>query len=236
MMADQQTLQALSRRAFLSGTVACAGALLVACGQGAAPASAPPSAAASSKPAAAGSSAASPAASAKPSATANQGLIKAAWVAPAANQMLWPLAVEAGYFDKYGLKVDLSYINGSITVVPALLSGEVQLACTGGQVVVGARGAKQDVIMAASFQNDLGYRVVAAPSIKTVEDLKGKTVTITAPGRGDHFAFILMTQKLGWKPDDLKYVNGGDDKGVIALVQNGGAVALAGTPPNEVLA
>src|SRR5579862_9634411 len=121
----------ISRRAFLSGGAACAAMWLAGCGQATAPASAPPSSApagASSKPPASGSAAASPSASVKPAAPGSANAVKGAWVAITGNMMLWPLALEAGYFDKYGINFNLQYIQGSVTSVQSMLAHEIDMS------------------------------------------------------------------------------------------------------------
>lgn len=86
----------LSRRALLRSL----GGLVVL--SSCAPAAAPPPSA-SAAPAAASATGAAPAPSAAPKATKAAG----AWVALTSNRLLWPVAVEAGYFKKYGQDFDL---------------------------------------------------------------------------------------------------------------------------------
>src|SRR4051812_46113758 len=97
----------LRRRALalaLVGAVACNGA------SGAPPAK--PSGAPTAAAPAAGAAAAAPSggAASPPSATAaapaEMVKVRGAWVAETANQMIWPTAKEAGYFDKYGVDFD----------------------------------------------------------------------------------------------------------------------------------
>src|SRR5579884_4022389 len=139
----------ISRRAFLRGAAASATLLLAGCGSAAAPA---PSSAtsggapsASAKPASSGSPAASTAPAAKPSAPGTASAVKGAWVALTANMMLWPLAVEAGYFDKYGINFNLQYIQGSVTSVQAMLAGDLDMASISGSTVIASQAAKQDI-------------------------------------------------------------------------------------------
>ena len=60
--------------------------------------------------------------------------VKGAWVAKTANQMLWPVAKDAGYFDKYGVAFDLNYLNGSTLAVPALFARDIDVASVAGSV------------------------------------------------------------------------------------------------------
>jgi hypothetical protein len=130
----------ISRRTFLGETLSWAAFTLAGRGESNAPA--PPSAA--SKPSVAGSATSKPAASVAPSAKASAPrtatAVKAAWVAITANQMLWPLALEAGYFDKYGVNLSLQYVQGSLTSVAAQAS-ETNLVMTGRLTEPGRRAS-----------------------------------------------------------------------------------------------
>src|SRR5438105_3346973 len=156
--------------------------VLAACGGGAAPASSAP---APSKPAAASAAAsasAKPAGSAetKPAASvaAKPGSAKMAWVALTANQMLWPTAKEAGYFEKYGLNVNLQYIQGSGTATQTQMAGDIDFTNVAGSAVVGAQAAGQDIVMVAGFLNQAIFRIMGAKDINKIADLKGKTIAV----------------------------------------------------------
>src|SRR5258708_4580520 len=71
--------------------------------------------------------------------------VKAAWVAKTANQMVWPLAKDAGYFDKYGLSFDLNYVNGSANGIAALGARDLDMASVAGSAIVGAQAAGPDI-------------------------------------------------------------------------------------------
>jgi NitT/TauT family transport system substrate-binding protein len=239
-------MSSLSRRSFLSGTLAWTTVLLAGCGAAAtAPASpsasagstgsaAPAGSAAAAKPA--GSAAASPAPSAKPSAPGTAAAVKGAWVAITANQMLWPLAVEAGYFDKYGVNFALQYIQGSVTSVQSMVANEIQMAEVSGSTVVSTQAVKQDLIMPMGFLNQTVWRVLGDSSIKSIEDLKGKTIAVTKVGNSDYFAWTAMANRQGWKIEDFKFVNANDTPGQVTLLSQGGVQAISVSPPNDVQA
>src|SRR5205085_8447071 len=95
-------------------------AMLAACGSAAAPQSAAPKSG--------GSAAASGAGKTRMVASYSS-------IAPTVN-MIW-VTKEAGIFDKHGLDVDLQYI-ASATSVPALISGQVNIAAVGGSETLAA--------------------------------------------------------------------------------------------------
>src|SRR5579864_8323637 len=102
--------------------------------------------------------------------------VRAAWVAKTANQMVWPLAKDAGYFDKYGINFDLSYVNGSTTAIAALLAKDLDVASVAGSAIVGAQAAGQDLIMVAGFLNEAVFRILGMDDVKSIDDVKGKSV------------------------------------------------------------
>ncbi len=173
-------------------------------------------------------------ASAVPTATPKPVAVKAAWVAMTSNQMIWPVAKEAGYFAKYGVDFDLSYINGSTTAVAAMLANDISMMTAAGSAVVSAQAAGTDLVMIAGFVNTALFRVVAAPGITSIEQLKGKTVAVTRIGNADYFAWQTIAAKQGWKTTDLMYVAGNDEPGKLTLLKSGNAQAIAVSPPNNV--
>jgi NitT/TauT family transport system substrate-binding protein len=242
-----------SRRAFLRNTLVfgCA-ALAAACApptpaSAPAPTSAAPAptsapAAATAKPAAPTTPPAAPTiaatAAAKPTSApvvAKPISSKAAWVAKTANQMLWPLAKDAGYFDKYGINFDLSYINGSSVAVPALYAKDLDVASVAGSAIVGAQASGQDIIMVAGFLNQAVFRVMAT-DLQSIDEVKGKTVAVTRIGNADYYAWQTVMQRQNWSQDDVKFVNSNDVQGQVGLLQQGAVQAIAVSPPNDVLA
>jgi NitT/TauT family transport system substrate-binding protein len=182
---------------------------------------------------------AAPAVVAKPTAApaaAKPVSVKAAWVAKTANQMVWPLAKDAGYFDKYGVSFDLSYINGSSSAVPALFAKDLDVASMAGSAIVSAQAAGQDIIMVAGFLNQAIFRVMGAADLKSIEDVKGKTVAVTRIGNADYFAWQTILEHQKWTQDDVKFVNANDVTGQVGLLQQGAVQAIAVSPPNDVLA
>jgi NitT/TauT family transport system substrate-binding protein len=162
--------------------------------------------------------------------------VHAAWVAKTANQMLWPLAKDAGYFDKYGVKFELSYINGSTTGMAALVAKDIDVTSAAGSAVVGAQAGGQDIIMLSGFLNQAVFRVMANRDISSIEEVKGKTVAVTRVGQADYFVWQAVIERNGWRQDDVKFVNANDVQGQVGLLQQGQVQAIAVTPPNNVLA
>ncbi len=162
--------------------------------------------------------------------------VRGAWVAQTANQMIWPVAKEAGYFDQYGVDFDLKYVQGSLTSVAALVGGDLDVTDVAGTAVISAQAEGTDLLMVEGFLNQAIFRVMATPDIQRVEDLRGKTIAVTRVGNADYFAWQMIAEHFGWQMSDLNFVAAQNAPGQVALLNTGGAQAVAVSPPNDVLA
>jgi NitT/TauT family transport system substrate-binding protein len=152
-----------------------------------------------------------------------------------ANQMIWPLAKDAGYFDKYGVSFDLSYLNGSANAIAALFAKDLDVASVAGSAIVGAQAAGQDIVMVAGFLNQAVFRILAT-DLQSIDQVKGKTVAVTKIGQADYYAWQTVIERQGWSQDDVTFVNANDVMGQGGLLQQGAVQAIAVSPPNDVLA
>lgn len=152
-----------------------------------------------------------------------------------ANQMVWPLAKDAGYFDKYGVSFDLSYLNGSANAIAALFARDLDVASVAGSAIVGAQAAGQDIVMVAGFLNQAVFRILAT-DLQSIDDVKGKTVAVTKVGQADYYAWQTVIERQKWSQDDVTFVNANDVMGQVGLLQQGAVQAIAVSPPNDVLA
>jgi ABC-type nitrate/sulfonate/bicarbonate transport system substrate-binding protein len=153
-----------------------------------------------------------------------------------ANQLIVPLALEAGYFAKYGIDLTLSYTQSSTTAVPALLAGEFDCATVGGSACVGAGAGGADLVMVTGHVNQAALRIMALPPITTIDEVKGKTVGVTSVGTTDYWGWRAVMSKYGWQDADLKFLGAKNVAGQVAVLQRGDAQAIAVGPPNNVLA
>ena len=112
--------------------------------------------------------------------------------------VLW-IAKENKIFEKHGLEVNLVSIRGSATTMQALVGGDIDLVYVTGAAAVAAAGRGAPVIIVAtSGHND--YKILAHPSIASLQQLKGKTIGISNLAGSDYFALRRMLPKLGLTP------------------------------------
>lgn len=117
------------------------------------------------------------------------------------NNAVWYLAQERGLYKKNGLDADLIFIPSTTTSVSSLVAGDVQVANASGGGVASAVVAGADLVLVACYVNSLPYELVVHESVKSAEDLKGKSVGISRLGSASDVAARALIRGLGLEPD-----------------------------------
>jgi len=150
------------------------------------------------------------------------------------NAGLWG-AKEADLFKKNGLDVDLRLIESSLGI-PALLSGQVQVAAVGGSEALAAAVQGADLRIIAALGPVYPYKFEVPASIKTKEDLKGKTVGVSRIGSSSDVATHAGLRKYGLDPDkDVTIVQVGSLTARTAAMITGAIQGAVTTPPDTVV-
>lgn len=111
---------------------------------------------------------------------------------------LW-IAKEMGIFERYGLDVKTTNISAGAAIVSSLIAGEMQIISdAGASIVAGASRGAPLVIVASS--GPIPYKLIAHPSINSIEGLKGKVIGSSRPGAGSDFVLRRLLPKLGLVP------------------------------------
>jgi NitT/TauT family transport system substrate-binding protein len=116
------------------------------------------------------------------------------------NAPLW-YATEQNLFPKYGVDVELIYIPTALQVTRVVLTGDSQIAFSGGAPVVSAVLSGADLVFIGGVANVPAFYMMAVPEIKSLAELKGKTVGVTRFGSSTDFALRYLLQKQGLNPD-----------------------------------
>lgn len=115
---------------------------------------------------------------------------------------------------KYGLDIDMVEFTSSTTPVKALISGDIDAYTTspGIALVAMSRGAPLKFI-GCNWQGAT-YTLYGAPDVKTLADLKGKSIGVSGPGSmPDLFAREVLVAK-GVSAENITFANagGGSDR------------------------
>ena len=120
--------------------------------------------------------------------------------APSVTMSILWITKEGKLFEKNGLDVEVLYLESAL-VQRALIAGNIALGQMTGSLMAAPKLQGADLVMVDSFLNNLLYRLVARPEIKSVADLKGKRVGVSRFGAGADRATRLVLTKRGLNPE-----------------------------------
>ena len=103
---------------------------------------------------------------------------------------------DRGFFRKYGLDVQLVFIESGTTTVQSLISKDVAFAQMAGAGMVQSRLRGSDVVMIAGVINTLTFKFYVDKNIKQPDQLKGKTVAVTRFGSSSDFALCITLRQV----------------------------------------
>jgi len=117
------------------------------------------------------------------------------------SNAVWYLAQDRGLYKKNGLDADLLFIPSTTTSVSSLVAGDVQVANASGGGVASAVVAGADLVLVSCYLNSLPYELVVHESIKSAEDLKGKSIGISRIGSASDVVVRALIKGMGLEPD-----------------------------------
>jgi len=197
----------------------CIGTLLQACG-GAPTASPATSLPASAHPVESSPPAASPV-NANSAAKPGVPRLKVAYLSLGVSfAPLW-MAKEIGAFEKYGVAVDLEYMEPSVAL-PAIISRSIDVIEESGPSIPSAdANGNEDLVFIAAGVNHAAIGLYTAASITTAEQLRGKVVATDKPGTGTDYGLRVALSLLGLKPADVQALTVGPPPVVLQAMLSG---------------
>src|SRR5512138_2641549 len=145
--------------------------------------------------------------------TAQQTLQKTAINFPTRSGASWPMfiAKEGGYYQKYGLDVNLVFGAGTIGVA-MISSGEA--AMTNSSMEQALQASARDpnaLVMMGSTLNRGAFALMVPSKMNNAKELKGKRIAVSQIGDAPYNYSVALLGKFGLKPRDVQWVPVGTD-------------------------
>jgi NitT/TauT family transport system substrate-binding protein len=119
----------------------------------------------------------------------------------------WEIAKEKGLFKKHGVEVELVWFPIYTDSLNALNTGQLDANCQTWSDTMFPLGQNIPLKVVLANDNSFGNDgLIAKPGIKTIADLKGKTVA-TELATVDHFLLLQALAKNGMKESDIVFKN-----------------------------
>jgi NitT/TauT family transport system substrate-binding protein len=116
------------------------------------------------------------------------------------------VGVETGIFKKHGLEVEISAFGGDARMLQALSADGIDIALGGGPALANiVKGTPMLAVGAlADAPGTIMLVVLKDGPIKTEQDLKGRTVSVSTAGSLTYWLGQELSRSLGWGPDGIK--------------------------------
>ncbi len=145
------------------------------------------------------------------------------------------IAEQLGYFKDEGLQVEIPDFAGGAKALQALVGGSADVVSGAYEHTINMQ-AKNQPIMSIVLQGRAPQIVLAVstktmPGYKSIADLKGKKIGVTAPGSSTAMMASYVLAKAGLKASDVSFIGVGASSGAIAAVKSGQVDAIANLDP-----
>lgn len=146
----------------------------------------------------------------------------------------WPFYVSKrkGMWQENGLEVETTVTQTVVTAVQSAAAGNTVLTFVTADNVIAAIEKGADLVAIFGGENSNAYSLIVQPSITSYEQLRGKSIGVSALNSGDAFFVQQMAEKAGLKAGkDFDMVQaGGTPERYAALKSNAIAGALLTQP------
>lgn len=145
------------------------------------------------------------------------------------------IAERKGFFAEEGLNVTVNDFGGGAKSLQALIGGSVDVVTGAFEHTIRMQNKGQDIKAICELGQFPGIVVAVrtdlADEIKTIADLKGRNVGVTAPGSSTSLFLQYALMKNGLADDDVSIIGVGGGASAVAAVKKGDIAALVHLDP-----
>jgi NitT/TauT family transport system substrate-binding protein len=146
------------------------------------------------------------------------------------------IAEQLGYFKDEGLEVKISDFAGGAQALRAVVGGSAEVVSGAYEHTISMQGKKQYmtafVLQGRLPQIALGVAKEKAANFKSLKDLKGMKIGVSAPGSSTHNLVKQLLTKAGLDPNkDVSIIGAGIGAGAIAAMKSRQIDALSNVDP-----
>jgi NitT/TauT family transport system substrate-binding protein len=131
------------------------------------------------------------------------------------------VGVDTGVFKKHGIDLEISSFSGDAKEMQALTAGSLDIALGGGPALATiVKGVPMKAVAAeANAPNTILLVVLKDGPIKSVDDLKGKIVSVSTVGSLTYWLTQQLSRAQGWGDDGIKITPLGSAEAQIAALK-----------------
>jgi NitT/TauT family transport system substrate-binding protein len=148
-----------------------------------------------------------------------------------------PLALtdRLGFFKAQGLNVEINGFKGAWQSLAALVGGSVDFVTGAYEHTLRMQAKGQDIVAVVELGRYPGIILAVKKDrmdkIKSLADLKGAKIGVTAPGSSTNMIAQFLMIKHGLKPDDASFVGVGAGASAVAAIEKGEIDVISNVDP-----
>ena len=145
------------------------------------------------------------------------------------------IAETRGYFKEEGLDLTIADFAGGSRALQAMVGGSADVVSGAFEHTINMQVKGQRLrafaLQGRAPQIVLGINPKTMPNFKSVADLKGKKLGVTAPGSSTNVLANFVIGKAGLKPTDVSIIGIGTGSGAVAAMRSGQIDAISNLDP-----
>jgi len=145
------------------------------------------------------------------------------------------IADRLGYFKDEGLSVEISDFQSGAKALQAVVGGSADVVTGVYEHTIRIQGSGQSltafVVLAESMQLALAVSTEASSKVKTLHDLKGMRIGVSAPGSTTNMMVDRLLVRAGLKPSDVSIIGVGLGSTAVAAISSNKVDAICATEP-----
>jgi NitT/TauT family transport system substrate-binding protein len=148
-----------------------------------------------------------------------------------------PLTIseQLGYFKAEGLDVEISDFAGGARALQAVVGGSADVCSGAFEHTINLQSKNQMfqafVLQGRAPQIAFGVSTKNMPDYKSIADLKGKKIGVSAPGSSTNMMANLVLSRGGLKASDVSFIGVGTAAGALTALRSGQIDAMSNTDP-----
>lgn len=145
------------------------------------------------------------------------------------------IAEQLGYFKDEGLQVEISDFAGGSKALQALVGGSADVVSGAFEHTITMQAKRRQIVafvlQGRAPQIVFGVSTKAMPNMKSITDLKGKKIGVSAPGSSTNMLANFVLARGGIKPTDVSFIGVGTSAGALSALRSGQIDAIANLDP-----
>lgn len=145
------------------------------------------------------------------------------------------IAEQLGYFKAEGLELEISDFAGGSRALQAVVGGSADVVSGAYEHTINLQSKNQMfqafVLQGRAPQIALGVSTRTLPNYKSVADLKGKKIGVSAPGSSTNMMANLVLSRVGLKASDVSFIGVGTSAGALSALRSGQIDAISNIDP-----